>query len=371
MVIVSLISPHIFAAEPPPSPSRFSPAKPGYTYVFPRDHGSHNQFQTEWWYFTGHVQGESGRRFGYELTFFRRGIDSPHVWKNPSKWAMRQIYLAHFALTDERTQQFHVAEKISRAGIGKAGAKPAHLDVWIDCWQIKAVDPAHQEFHLQAQAEKFSIDFIVQSRKPPIVHGTNGVSYKGPESHQTSHYYSLTRLHTTGVVQVNDTSYDVEGLSWMDHEFGSGDLAANIVGWDWFSVQLDNGLELMAYGLRHADGTFDVASSGTLILPDSSSRHFSLQDVEISVTRYWKSPVSHARYPNHWTLKIPHEDITLELSPLLADQELVTTQSTGVTYWEGAVDVMGVWKGQEVRGQGYVELTGYAKPYSVNSVKSE
>ena len=366
-VLLSFMSPDLFAADSAPSPSRFFPAKPGYTYVFPRDHGSHDEFQTEWWYFTGHVSASNGRRFGYELTFFRRGIDAPYVWANPSEWAMRHVYLAHFALTDEQAEKFRAAEKISRAGIGKAGAKPDQLDVWIDRWQAVTTSPAHQEFHLQAQAEDFSINFIVESQKPPIIHGTNGVSYKGQQSHQTSHYYSLTRLHTTGVVQVSETSLDVQGLSWMDHEFGSGELATNIVGWDWFSVQLDNDHEVMAYGLRHADGTFDSASSGTVILPDSSSKHFSLEDVEISVTRRWKSPVSHARYPNHWTLAIPDDGIVLELSPLMADQELVTTQSTGVTYWEGAVDVVGVWKGQNVHGQGYVELTGYAEPYLVKS----
>ncbi len=366
-ILLSFMGPDLFAADSAPSPSRFFPAKPGYTYVFPRDHGSHDGFQTEWWYFTGHVQGESGRRFGYELTFFRRGIDSPHVWKNPSEWAMRHVYLAHFALTDEKTKKFRVAEKISRAGIGKAGAKPDQLDVWIDRWQAVTVSPAHQQFHIQAQAEGFSIDFIVKSRKPPVMHGTNGVSYKGQQSGETSHYYSLTRLETTGSVQVDGMTIHVEGLSWMDHEFGSGELAANLVGWDWFSIQLDNEHELMAYGLRHADGTFDTASSGTLIFPDSSSKNISLEDLEISVTRHWKSPVSHARYPNQWTLAIPDEGITLELSPLMAHQELVTTQSTGVTYWEGAVDAVGVWKGQNVHGQGYVELTGYAEPYSVKS----
>jgi predicted secreted hydrolase len=370
VVMMCLISSlDILAADSPPFTSQFSPAKPGYVYVFPRDHGSHDQFQTEWWYFTGHLQGGNGRRVGYELTFFRRGIDSPDVWANPSEWSMRHLYLAHFALTDEHAEQFRFSEKISRAGIHKAGARANVLDVWIDQWHVKAVSPDHRKFHLQAEAEKFSIDLILESRKPPVMHGVDGVSYKGQQFGQTSHYYSLTRLHTIGSIRVDETTIPVEGVSWMDHEFGSGDLAENLVGWDWFSLQLDNEHEIMAYGLRRADGTFDPASSGTFVLPNGSSKPLAFQDLQISVTRHWTSPVSGARYPHHWTFAIPDEGIELTLSPRMSNQELVTTRSTGVTYWEGAIDVTGQWKGHDIHGQGYVELTGYAEPYSVRSEK--
>lgn len=358
-----------FAAGPLPFLHQFSPAKPGYAYVFPRDHGSHDEFQTEWWYFTGHLQEANGRRFGYELTFFRRGIDSPHVWSNPSKWSMRHIYLAHFALTDEHSDQFRVAEKMSRAGIHKAGARADVLDVWIDQWNVKSISPDHRQFHLQAKAEEFSVDLIAESQKSPVVHGSSGVSYKGPQPDQTSHYYSLTRLSTTGSVEVGDAIMNVEGVSWMDHEFGSGELAENLVGWDWFSLQLDNDHEIMAYGLRRADGSFDPASSGTLVLPDGSSKALSLNDLQISVNKHWTSTVSGAQYPHQWTFSVPDEQIELMLFPRMSHQELVTTGSTGVTYWEGAVEVTGQWKGQDIHGRGYVELTGYAEPYSGKSKK--
>lgn len=361
------ISPNLVAANSLPSNPRFLSAKPGYVYVFPRDHGSHEQFQTEWWYFTGHLQSSNGHRFGYELTFFRRGIASPQVWSNPSKWAMRHLYLAHFALTDKQAKQFQFAEKMSRAGIGKAGAQADVLDVWIDHWSVKAIDSDHQQFHLQAQVEEFSIDLVLETEKPPVMHGINGVSYKGQQTGQTSHYYSLTRLHTSGLVRVGDVSLPVEGLSWMDHEFGSGELADNLVGWDWFSLQLDNTHEIMAYGLRRADGTFHPASSGTFVLPNGSSRGLGLQDLRIEVDNHWSSPVSGARYPNQWTFSIPGEGIELTLSPIMSGQELVTRRSTGVTYWEGAVDVTGRWKDDDIHGQGYVELTGYAEPYSEKS----
>ena len=370
LVLILLLANFDFsAADSSSSPSRFFPAKPGYEYAFPRDHGNHEQFQTEWWYFTGHLQGRNGRRFGYELTFFRRGIDSPEVWSNPSAWALRHLYLAHFALTDEQTDRFRYAEKISRAGIGKAGARPAVLDVWIDRWHVKAVSPDHRQFHLQAESTDFSIDLMVESQKPPVIHGAHGVSYKGQEPGQTSHYYSLTRLETTGSVGVDDEIIKVEGISWMDHEFGSGELADHLVGWDWFSLQLDNDHEIMAYGLRRADGTFDSASSGTVVRPNGSSTAFEFHNLHISVDHHWTSPVSGARYPHHWNLVLPNERIELTVSPRMAHQELITTRSTRVTYWEGAVDVMGQWKGQDVHGHGYVELTGYADPYPVKSKK--
>ena len=369
VVVVCFISQDILAAASPPSGSRFLIAKPGYSYVFPRDHGNHEQFQTEWWYFTGHVLASNGRRFGYELTFFRRGIDSPDAWNNPSAWSMRHLYLAHFALTDEQIDQFRVAEKISRAGIGKAGGSADGLDVWIDRWSVKAQTPDHQQFRLQANAQDFSIDLVVESEKPPVIHGPHGVSQKGALPTQTSHYYSLTRLDTVGVIEVDGLSLAVEGVSWMDHEFGSGDLADNLVGWDWFSLQLDNEHEIMAYGLRRADGTFDPASSGTLVYPNGSSQALVLNDWQISVTQHWTSPVTGVRYPHHWSFSIPNRQIELTVSPRMSNQELVTTRSTGVTYWEGAVDIMGEWKGQDIHGQGYVELTGYAEPYSVKSEK--
>ena len=229
---ITLISAPLWATEPElTSQPIFNQALPGYEYVFPRDHGSHDTFLTEWWYFTGHLLSSEGERFGYELTFFRRALEDPQVWRNPSRWALRQLYFAHLALTDVDNERFRFAEKISRAGIGKAGAKTGMFHTWLDHWSAEAVTTDHQEFHLQASTPEFAVDLNVTLHRPPVIHGSEGVSQKGSHTGQASHYYSLTRLATKGVLWVDGEKKDVSGTSWMDHEFGSGELAEGLVGW--------------------------------------------------------------------------------------------------------------------------------------------
>ncbi|MDT7042462.1 lipocalin-like domain-containing protein [Candidatus Nitronereus thalassa] len=345
----------------PTSPSQVGvQAEPGYIYSFPSDHGSHDIYGLEWWYFTGHLFSDAGRRFGYELTFFRKALDLPHVQEKTSRWAMTQLYFAHFALTDVELKTFHIAEKLSRAGLGKAGADTGRLDVWIDQWAVRSASPDHQVFELRAAARGFGLDLQLNLEKAPVIHGQEGVSRKGADSGQASHYYSLTRLATKGQVTVGDKAMKVSGQSWMDHEFGSGELGDDQVGWDWFSLQFDSQMELMVYLLRKQDGTYDAASSGTLIFPDGRSQHLQLKDVGIEVQKYWISPNSQARYPSQWVLKVPSAQLSLQIHPVLDNQELRTTKSTNVTYWEGAVDVNGQHRGRSVQGRGYVELTGYA-----------
>ncbi|MGH7255484.1 MAG: lipocalin-like domain-containing protein [Nitrospirales bacterium] len=343
--------------------SGFRQATPGYGYQFPLDHGTHDAYQTEWWYFTGHLTTESGRRFGYQVTFFRRGLDADTVRTNPSRWALHHLYLAHAALSDLQGDRFHFAEKLSRAGIGKAGADPGRLHVWIDRWSLEATAPDHRRHRLRVAADGFTLELILTAEKPPVIHGQDGISRKSAAGEQASHYYSITRLATEGTVEVQGQRHTVTGLSWMDHEFGSGDLGDGLVGWDWFSIQLDTQQDLMLYLLRHADGTPDPASSGTLVAPDGHPRHLRHDDVSVTVLGHWTSSASGTRYPSGWRLAVPSQDLTLDLHPLLDDQELITARSTQVTYWEGAVRVSGVQRGRTVTGQGYVELTGYAEPF--------
>ncbi len=344
--------------------AKFHLALPGYQYRFPRDHGSHDDFRTEWWYYTGHLVSVEGRRFGYELTFFRRGIREGHSRPNPSRWAVRHLYFAHFALTEVDEGRFRYTEKLSRAGLGKAGAEAGGLHVWIDRW-IAESDPSDGNgHHLKASAEQFAIDLFLRPEKPPVIHGRGGISRKGNATGQASHYYSMTRLATKGTLMIDGRERTVTGLSWMDHEFGSAELGEDLVGWDWFSVQLKDRGELMLYLLRRSDGSLAPASSGTFVFADGRTRHLSHVELRVEVLDHWVSQASGARYPSHWRISVAPLDLTLELRPLLADQELITNKSTRVTYWEGAVTVAGTRDGADVTGQGYVELTGYAKPFT-------
>ncbi len=341
-------------------------AQPGYTFSFPRDHGSHNQFGLEWWYFTGHLASDTGRKFGYELTFFRKAMDHSQVQNSASRWAIKHLYFAHFALTDVGTRMFRFAEKLSRAGLEKAGAHPEQMRVWIDRWSLRPVAPDHQRLELHASEENFGLDLELTLEKPPVIHGEDGVSRKGADVGQASHYYSLTRLDTKGHIAVENEVIEVSGLSWMDHEFGSGELGHDQVGWDWFSIQFDSKIELMVYLLRKNDGSLDSVSSGTLIFPNGGSRHLRLQDIQIETLAYWTSSHTKTRYPAAWVIEVPSVQLRVQVKPVLADQELRTLRSTQITYWEGAVDVSGIHGDAPIRGQGYVELTGYTQPLNMN-----
>ncbi len=342
----------------------FRAAAAGYRYEFPRDHGAHDEFRTEWWYYTGHLRASNGRRFGFELTFFRRGIPAGEIKTRPSQWSVSQLYLAHFAISDLDRQQFHYAEKVSRAGLGKAGADEGRLNVWIDHWLAESLMNEPARHRLEALQGDLRLSLHLTSEKPPTVHGRGGISRKGASEGQASHYYSLTRLAATGSITVGAETFDVTGLGWMDHEFGSADLDSDLVGWDWFSVQMDDRTELMLYRLRRTDGSSDPSSSGTLIHADGTSEYLPQSEFGLEPSDEWISPNSRARYPQRWRITVPRRRLSLDVTSLLRQQELVTTRSTQVTYWEGAARVSGTRDGNPVTGQGYVELTGYAERFS-------
>ncbi len=357
---VLLIVAPVLAAD---SSSQFTVAREGYRYEFPRDHGSHDTFRTEWWYYTGNLVANDGRAFGYQLTFFRRGMPTEQVKTLPSKWSVTQLYLAHFAVSDLSKKQFHYAEKLSRAGLGKAGAEPNRLHAWIDQWQAES--PLQSDHHILHAADgDLAIELDLSPEKPLVVHGASSISRKGTEPGQASHYYSFTRMATVGTVTIGKESFDVTGTSWMDHEFGSADLGKDLVGWDWFSLQLADQTELMLYRLRRTDGSADPVSSGTFIDREGKGHHLSVGDFVLEPLSEWTSPTSKARYPQRWRLAIPSKQLALELIPRMAEQELSTTRSTQVTYWEGAIEVNGVAHGTTIKGQGYMELTGYAERFT-------
>ncbi|MDC8450273.1 MAG: carotenoid 1,2-hydratase [Nitrospira sp.] len=344
-----------------PSPTAFQSAIAGYRYNFPKDHGSHPTYRTEWWYYTGHLHSKSGRSFGFELTFFRRGVPPDEIKTLPSKWSVRDLYLAHFAVTDITGKRFHFSEKFSREGLGKAGADESRLRVWIDDWRAEASTEPPAAHTLTAHDEAHALALTLQPAKPLVTHGAAGISRKGKDVSQASHYYSFTRLSTTGSLTIDGERFEVSGTSWMDHEFGSAELGADQVGWDWFSIQLEDDTELMLYRMRRKDGSSDLASSGTAVSPDGGARHLEVTDFQIESSETWTSAESKATYPSKWRLTFPSLDLVLDVTPLLADQELRTSRSTRVSYWEGAVAVTGTKQGRPVKGQGYVELTGYVE----------
>jgi predicted secreted hydrolase len=325
------------------------------SFSFPADHGQHPEFRTEWWYFTGNLQGKEGRPFGYQLTFFRIGL-APWGVERPSAWGADQIYMAHFALTDVAGQEFHYYERFSRAALDLAGTIDVPLRVWLEDWSAEGLSAAPiPPFRLRAAEAEIAIDLILESRKPVVLQGDRGLSQKSGEPGNASYYYSLTHLESRGEIRIGGENFTVAGLSWLDREWSTSALGPDQVGWDWFSLQLDDGRELMYYQLRRQDGSVDPWSSGTLVALDGTTQPLAREDIHIEVLDIWESPRG-GGYPSQWRLSIPAEDLELEIIPLLADQELQTI----IRYWEGAVAVRGTAAGMAVTGHGYVELTGYA-----------
>ena len=324
-------------------------------FSFPQDHGPHPAYQTEWWYYTGNLLAEDGREFGFQLTFFRRGLD-PEPPRRSSRWATRDIYMAHFTVSDLAGERFYAAERFSRDGAGLAGAQGNPYRVWLGEWQATGSGPQSMSMRLQARHEEVAIDLRLESTKPPTLQGDRGYSVKGQDAGNASYYYSLTRMATTGTVAIGAKTYRITGgTSWMDHEWGTSRLEAGGVGWDWFGLQLSDGREITWGQLRRADGTITPESFGTVTAADGSTTRLGAQDVTLDVVQHWTSPRSGARYPTGWRLRIPKAGLDLRIKPRMADQELPLS----ITYWEGAVAIEGQSGSVPVSGRGYVELTGY------------
>ncbi|MEQ9563674.1 MAG: lipocalin-like domain-containing protein [Woeseiaceae bacterium] len=333
----------------------FAKALESRSFSIPRDHGPHPEYRNEWWYLTGNLDDEGGHRFGFELTFFRFAL-SPSMPDTDSNWRSRHVYIAHLAITDAEDEKFYVAQRMSRAALGLAGAQAEPFRVWIDDWEIAAEPGADENvWQLRAGEREFGLDLQMTALKPPVLNGTDGLSQKSAEPGNASYYYSITRWQTRGSLRIGSAQFRVSGLSWLDREWSSSALAANQQGWDWFALQLSDGSDLMFYNLRLNDGRQDPMSAGTWIDADGNTSRIDRSDLEIVVTDRWQSP-SGGIYPSAWTLHLPKESLRIEIVPVLADQELITT----VRYWEGAVDVRGEHSGLPVSGRGYVELTGYA-----------
>jgi predicted secreted hydrolase len=324
-------------------------------FSFPADHSAHEDYRIEWWYYTGNLETEDGRRFVYQLTFFRTGLHQQPT--NPSKWAVRDLYTAHFAVSDISNRQHHCFQKNNRQGIGQAGADTESYHVWNGNWKVGLSGDKHL---IQAAESDVAIDLSLVPAKQPVLHGDQGLSRKGPTDGNASHYYSFTRMPTQGQVRIGDKTFSVRGDSWMDHEFSTSFLEPGQLGWDWLSIQLDDGVDLMLYRMRRADGTTDPFSSGSHVNKNGDVRHLAATEYELTPLKPWNSQRTGAAYPLKWRITIPSFDFDLNVAPAFEAQEMTTEETTGISYWEGAIDITGAGPNGSVSGRGYMELTGYA-----------
>ena len=338
-------------------------ASEGYRFEFPRDHASHPDYKIEWWYYTGNVSAADGRRFGYQVTFFRVGVD--HTPSNPSRWRVRDLYMTHLAITDASGQRYRFSEKLSRGGPGLAGARADRYEVWNDDWSAMLDSGAdagggRRERHLlRAAGPQAAIRLALEPGKPPAINGRKGISQKGARPGNASHYYSLTRMPTNGTITIDGEEVAVTGESWMDHEFGTSFLEPEQRGWDWLSIQLSDGREVMLYQLRRADGSPVPRSSGTLVDAAGRTTHLSNDDFTLAPGQARFTSKNGAVYPLEWTVTVPSQRLALRVTTPLDDQELSLIGSTGIAYWEGMIDVAGTSGTRPVSGVGYLEMTGY------------
>ncbi len=345
------------AVNAPATSDPYRLALPNYRFDFPRDHFNHPDFQTEWWYYTGNLRTAQGRRFGFELTFFRRAIDRQPA---ATVWDLKDVWMAHLALSDVAGGLFLHSERLNRSGPGIAGAGSKQARVWNGNWQTQwTFDPSvagGSTQKLQGIAGRFSLELSLTAEKPPVINGENGVSQKAEGAGKASHYISLTRLATTGVIVLDGQRFSVEGSSWMDHEFFSHQLEANQTGWDWFGLQFDDGSDLMLFRLRRAGGTSDPYSAGTYVDFQGRAKHLAAGDFTLAPGKTWTSKLTGGTYPVEWTIEVPSIGLKAAVRTPLVQQEITGSS----TYWEGAIDVDATRLGHRISGVGYLEMTGYA-----------
>jgi predicted secreted hydrolase len=354
-----------------PALAQFRAAAAGYKYEFPRDHFNHPDYQTEWWYYTGNLTAADGHAYGFELTFFRVGVNRPTkgiaAETAVADWAVNDIYMAHLALSDLDGGRFYHRERLNRAGVGVAGIDASAGRIWNGNWQV-AIRGKGETQQLDAVSEDFALHFQMASQKPPVIHGVDGVSQKSAEAGHGSQYISLTRLAVAGAIELQGKATNVSGVAWMDHEFFTEQLDKNQTGWDWLSVQLEDNTELMLYRIRRADGTVDPFSSGTYIDAAGKPTHLALADFDFEPSgAKWTSATTKATYPIHWTVRVRSLGLVLDVTTPLASQEIFSGSPIVPSYWEGAVRLKGERGGVAVKGVGYLELTGYDKPFRVTS----
>ena len=345
---------------------------PGYVFEFPRDHFAHPSFDSEWWYYTGNLSTASGRHFGFELTFFRRAraIET----REPTAWDLDQVWLAHFTITDTSEERFVVDERINRSGPGIAGADAGKRRIWNGNWSIEwgPGDEDRPTQTLVAMNREAALRLTLVPAKPAVVHGRDAVSRKvAGDPRAVSHYLSFTRMEAAGTIAVEEEEFAVSGTAWMDHEFFSDYPMEDKVGWDWMSIQLEDGADLMLFGLRDAGGRHGPDTTGTLVDVDGGARAVEWGGVHLRPGRRWRSEATGAEYPVEWEVAIPGLDLRLDVRPRIDGQEVYTEDGLLPVYWEGAILVSGERQGRPVAGAGYLEMTGYAERLDIAGTGEE
>ena len=354
----------VFAVEP----TGYFPVTGPCFLEFPKDHGAHSGYRTEWWYYTGNLRSETGDLYGFQLTFFRRQISPPGAAKTwpspPSAWRTQQIYLAHAAVSDVAGKRHLQAELVSREALTMAGVlhRPPETVVYLKNWSARIGAEAQV---LNVDTDEFSYELTLKPVKQPVLHGRAGYSLKGSSPERASCYYSYTRHEVEGRLTIAGKTFAVSGQGWMDHEFSTAFLEPGIEGWDWFSLQLSDRTEIMLFLLRADDGGISSVSGGTFVDPGGKTRAIGKDEFTVTILDTWKSPHSKAVYPSRWRLQVFPYFLDLTIFPNLADQEMQTFESTDVTYWEGSVSIRGTRDANPIKGQGYVELTGYAESFDM------
>lgn len=316
---------------------------------FPRDHGAHPEFRTEWWYVTGQVDAEDGRALGFQVTFFRSrtGIGE----QSASRFAPTQLYFVHAAIADPRHGRLRHDQRSARVMPGIAGASARDADVALEGWSLRR---EQDRFRAVVPAGDFRLDLTLTPARAPLLHGEDGISRKGPQPRQASYYYSLPQMGVTGSIAIRGKSRAVRGRAWLDHEWSSEALMPGARGWDWTGVNLDDGGAIMAFRIRDGSG-HALWAAATVQDADGTARHYTPEEVAFEPLATWTSPRTRATYPVAVSLRIGAT--TWRIDAMMPDQELDSRASTGAIYWEGAVTATRA--GRRV-GEGYLELTGYA-----------
>jgi len=320
-------------------------------FVFPADHGPHPDFRNEWWYLTGNLADDQGHRFGYQVTFFRIGLQA-HPAPRSSHWATSQVFLAHAAVTDMNARRHLAAERFSREALGLAGARVAPLRVWVDDWTLSASE-AGFPWTLRVDDQHFALDLEISALRPPVPQGQDGLSRRSDQPGNASYYYSITRLRTAGAVRIDEEDHPVSGLSWLDREWATRPLGPRLAGWDWLSLQLNDGTDFMFYRLREHDGSTAPQSAGLLLSKDGTRQALGVDDVTLSPVRFWAAPDG-TLYPVAWTVDVRPLGKRWRVEAALDDQRM----DLGLRYWEGAVRALGP-ESADLVGRGYLEMTGY------------